>query len=62
MVVREGFDPALTAKLQKILLEISEDQAKTILPPHYTGFVAATHADYKGIEDAGIALGKIKAK
>lgn len=62
MVVREGFDPALAAKLQKILLEITDDQAKTILPPHYTGFVTATHADYKGIEDAGISLGKIKAK
>jgi phosphonate transport system substrate-binding protein len=33
-----------------------------ILPAHYTGFVVATHASYKMIEDAGISVGKIKKK
>ena len=60
MAVRNGFDPALAKRIQEILVEISESQAKTILPTHYTGFVAATHASYKMIEDAGILVGRIK--
>ena len=48
------------AQVQKILLAITVDQARTLLPKHYTGFVAATHASYDKIEKAGIALGKIK--
>ena len=50
----------LAAEIQHILLDISVDQAKTLLPAHYTGFVAATHATYAPIEKAGIAVGKIK--
>lgn len=60
--MRTGFDPALAQRIQGILLGITEDQAKTIMPNHYTGFVAATHASYKLIEDAGIAVGRIKQK
>jgi len=52
----------LTAHVQKILTDITVDQAKTLLPPRYTGFVSATHASYETIEKAGIAVGKIKAK
>jgi phosphonate transport system substrate-binding protein len=52
----------LSAHVQKILTDITPEQAKTLLPPHYTGFVAATHAGYETIEKAGIAVGKIKAK
>ena len=62
IAVRRGFDPALARKIQEILLEISEADAKTILPTHYTGFVAATHQSYKMIEDAGILVGRIKKK
>lgn len=62
IAVRKGFDPALAKRIQTILVEISEGQAKTILPTHYTGFVAATHASYKMIEDAGTLVGRIKAK
>lgn len=61
IAVRTGFDPALTQRIQSILTGITVEQAKTILPNHYTGFVAATHASYKLIEDAGIAVGRIKA-
>ena len=32
------------------------------MPKNYTGWVAATHASYKLIEDAGIAVGRIKPK
>ncbi len=50
----------LGAQVQKILTAITDEQAKTLLPPRYTGFVAANHASYEMIEKAGIALGKIK--
>lgn len=50
------------AQVQKILTSITADQAKTLLPPRYTGFVAATHKSYDMIEKAGIAVGKIKPK
>lgn len=49
-------------RVQKILLAITQEHAKTILPPRYTGFVAATHRAYDLIEKAGIAVGKIKPK
>jgi phosphonate transport system substrate-binding protein len=57
-----GTSKELAAQVQKILTDISVEQAKTLLPPRYTGFVAATHASYETIEKAGIAVGKIKAK
>lgn len=50
------------AQVQKILTSITLELAKTLLPNHYTGFVAATHASYDSIEKAGIAVGKIKPK
>ena len=50
------------AQVQKILTSITADQAKTLLPPRYTGFVPATHKSYDMIEKAGIAVGKIKPK
>jgi len=59
IVVRAGVDPGLAQKIQEIVVSITDEQAKTILPAHYTGFVAATHASYKMIEDAGIAVGKL---
>jgi phosphonate transport system substrate-binding protein len=62
ITVPKGTPPALIAQIQKVLTSISVEQAKTLLPNHYTGFVAATHADYESIEKAGIAVGKIKAK
>ena len=49
-------------QVQKILVSISVEQAKTLLPNRYTGFVPATHASYASIENAGIAVGKIKPK
>jgi phosphonate transport system substrate-binding protein len=51
-----------TAHVQKILTSISPEEAKALLPPRYTGFVAATHASYSVIEKAGIAVGKIRQK
>ncbi len=60
--MRKGFDPALAKRTRTILVGITEAQAKTILPNHYTGFVAADHGSYKMIEDAGILVGRIKKK
>ena len=62
LVVRDGFDPALTAKLREALLAITEEEAKSIMPNHYTGWIKADHSSYKLIEDAGIAVGRIKPK
>jgi phosphonate transport system substrate-binding protein len=52
----------LAARVQKILTSITVEQAKTLLPNHYTGFIASTHEYYAPIEKAGIAVGKIKPK
>lgn len=62
LVVRKDFDPAMTAKLRETVVAITEEEAKTIMPNHYTGWVPATHESYKLIEQAGIAVGKIKPK
>ena len=62
IAVPKDFDPALAQRIQKMIVEISEAQAKTLLPNHYTGFVAADHSSYKMIEDAGISVGRIKKK
>jgi len=62
IAVRKGFDPALARRIQQILVDITESQAKAILPAHYTGFTAAGHDSYKSIEDAGILVGRIKPR
>jgi phosphonate transport system substrate-binding protein len=62
IAVPRDFDPALAQRIQKILVDITEAQAKTLLPNHYTGFVAAGHESYKMIEDAGVLVGRIKKK
>lgn len=60
LVVRAGLDPAITEKVRAAALAIDDEGAKTLLPAHYTGWVAASHASYSMIEDAGVALGIIK--
>ena len=62
IVLPSGASKELAAQVQKVLTSISADEAKTLLPPRYTGFVAATHASYAQIEKAGIAVGKIKPR
>lgn len=62
IAVRKGFDAARTKQIQAILVAITDDQAKEMLPTHYTGFVAAAHADYKIIEDAGVTVGRLKPR
>jgi phosphonate transport system substrate-binding protein len=52
----------MAAQVQKILTTITVEQAKTLLPTRYTGFVPADHSAYAMIEKAGIAVGKLKPK
>jgi len=62
IAVAKGTPKEFIERVQKILTSISVEQAKSLLPNRYTGFVAATHASYASIENAGIAVGKIKPK
>lgn len=62
IVVRADLDPALTKKVQDIVLAITEEQALALMPKNYTGWVPATHANYKLIEDAGVSVGRLKPK
>ena len=62
IAVRHGFEPALAKRIQELVVGITDTDAKSLLPNHYTGFVPATHASYKMIEDAGILVGRIKKK
>lgn len=59
IAVPKGTSQELIGKIQTLLVSITPQQAKTLLPNHYTGFIAATHASYASIEKAGIAVGKI---
>ncbi|MEW6149490.1 MAG: phosphate/phosphite/phosphonate ABC transporter substrate-binding protein [Bradyrhizobium sp.] len=58
--VPKGFDPALKTRIRDIMVGLSEDKAQSLMGSGYNGFVAATHADYKIIEDAGQITGKLK--
>jgi phosphonate transport system substrate-binding protein len=62
IAVPKGTSKEFAGRVQKILTSITPEQAKSLLPPRYTGFVAATHASYAMIEKAGLAVGKIKPK
>lgn len=62
LVVRNGLDAALAAKVQEVVLAVSAEQALALMPKNYTGWVAATHASYKLIEDAGVSVGRLKPK
>jgi phosphonate transport system substrate-binding protein len=62
IAVPKGTSKERAAQIQAILTGISVEQAKTLLPNRYTGFVPATHASYSSIEKAGLAVGKIKSK
>jgi phosphonate transport system substrate-binding protein len=62
IVVPADMPAELSARVQAVLTAITVEQAKSLLPNRYTGFVAATHASYQSIEKAGLAVGKIKAK
>jgi phosphonate transport system substrate-binding protein len=62
LVVRKSLDPAFAKRVQEIVLSIDEETAKRVMPAHYTGWVKADHSSYKLIQDAGVAVGKLKPK
>jgi phosphonate transport system substrate-binding protein len=51
----------LVEKVKQLVVAIDVDEAKPIMPTHYTGWVPATHGDYRMIEQAGLAVGALKA-
>lgn len=62
LVVRAGFEPAMTARIQDIVTAISEEDARTIMAPRYTGWIKAGHSAYALIEAAGMAVGRLQPK
>jgi phosphonate transport system substrate-binding protein len=62
IVVPKGTSSDLAEHIVAILTAITPGEAKALLPPHYTGFIASNHAFYAPIENAGLAVGKIKSK
>lgn len=64
--VREALfeDKAFVARLQAALAEVGPllQRRPTLLPAHYTGFVARDNTFYKPIRDAGLATGKLQPK
>lgn len=53
--------PAETvAAIRRTVLDITPQTALALMPRRYTGWDAASHASYRLIEDAGVALGKLK--
>jgi phosphonate transport system substrate-binding protein len=60
LAVRAGLDPALKAALAEAALKIDDAAAATLLPAHYTGWVAAEPDSYALIEAAGRALNLLK--
>ena len=61
LAVRRDLDPALKTAILDAVLKLTPEQAKTILPPNYTGWEKAGPETYELIEKAGRALGKIGA-
>ena len=55
-------DKAFVAKLQAALADVGAGlkTQPTLLPAHYTGFVATDNAFYKPIRDAGLATGSLR--
>jgi phosphonate transport system substrate-binding protein len=60
IAVARDLPPELATRAQQVMLSITEAQAPALLPPRYTGFVAATHESYATIERAGLVLGRLK--
>lgn len=60
LAVRTGLDPALVATLRAAAVAITEEQAATLMPKNYTGWVASDHSGYASIVAAGKAVGRLK--
>jgi phosphonate transport system substrate-binding protein len=60
LAVARDFPSAEAQRLQQVLTALSPAQAQPVMPKRYTGWVAATHESYALIENAGLALGRLK--
>lgn len=60
LAVRRDLDPGLKAAITQAALAIGAEAAARVMPPDYTGWVAATPGTYAGIEAAGRALGRLR--
>jgi phosphonate transport system substrate-binding protein len=60
IVVRGDFPEDLKTRLQTALVSITPDQAKTLLPENYTGFVSSDGSNYAPIQASGEAVGKLQ--
>jgi phosphonate transport system substrate-binding protein len=59
LAARRDLDPGLKAAITQAALAVTEADAARLMPPNYTGWVAATAETYAPIEAAGRALGRI---
>ena len=60
IAVRGGLSEEIKQGLQSALVNLSSEEAKTLLPPNYTGFVASDGSNYQPIQDAGKQVGQLK--
>lgn len=60
IAVRGGLPDQVKTQLQTALVNLPPEQAKTLLPENYTGFVASDGSNYEPIEAAGKLVGKLK--
>jgi phosphonate transport system substrate-binding protein len=60
LAVRRDLDPALKSAIAQAALAVDAATAAGVMPPGYTGWVAATAETYAPIEAAGRALGRLR--
>lgn len=60
IAIRGGLPDQVKTQLQTALVNLSPEQAKTLLPENYTGFVTSDGSNYEPIEAAGKLVGKLK--
>jgi phosphonate transport system substrate-binding protein len=60
LAVRQDLDAPTKAALATAALAITPAEAVRVMPPNYTGWVAATPSTYALIEAAGRALGRLR--
>jgi phosphonate transport system substrate-binding protein len=60
IVLRGGLPADVKDRLQKLLVQMSAEQARQLLPTDYTGFIPSDGSNYVTIEASGRALGKLK--
>lgn len=60
LAVRRDLDAGLKAAIAQAALAVDAEAAARVMPPSYTGWVAATAETYAPIEAAGRALGRLR--